>query len=133
MLDALETLGLLAELGTMGRVATRMRVTQSAVSKRVAVLEHALSAKLIEREGRRVRLTPEALALVGRAQPLLAELRSALAGEQHLSHGRLVLGVAESILSSWGPAVLAETQRAHPDVELALHTHRSPVALDGVQ
>ena len=27
MLDALETLGLLGELGTMGRVATRLRVT----------------------------------------------------------------------------------------------------------
>jgi DNA-binding transcriptional LysR family regulator len=124
---------LLAELGTMGRVATRLRVTQSAVSKRVAVLESALGAKLIEREGRRVRLTPKALALVGRAQPLLAELRGALAGEQHLERGRLVLGVSESILTSWGPVVLAEAQRAQPDVELVLHTHRSPVALDGVQ
>jgi DNA-binding transcriptional LysR family regulator len=132
MLDALETLGLLAELGTMGKVATRLRVTQSAVSKRVAALEHALGGRLIEREGRRVRLTPKALELVGRAQPLLAELRFALAGEQHLSHGRIVLGVSESILTSWGPAALAEAQRAHPDVELSLHTHRSPVALDGV-
>jgi DNA-binding transcriptional LysR family regulator len=132
MLDALETLGLLAELGTMGKVATRLRVTQSAVSKRVAALEHALGGRLIEREGRRVRLTPKALELVGRAQPLLAELRGALAGEQHLSHGRIVLGVSESILTSWGPLALAEAQRAHPDVELSLHTHRSPVALDGV-
>jgi len=132
MLDALETLGLLAELGTMGKVATRLRVTQSAVSKRVATLEHALGGRLIEREGRRVRLTPKALALVGRAEPLLAELRAALAGEQHLARGRIVLGVSESILTSWGPLALAEARRCHPDIELALHTHRSPVALDGV-
>lgn len=132
MLDALETLGLLAELGTMGKVATRLRVTQSAVSKRVAALEQALGARLIEREGRKVRLTAKALELVGRAQPLLAELRSALAGEQHLARGRIVLGVSESILTSWGPLALARAQCAHPDVSLSLHTHRSPVALDGV-
>lgn len=132
MLDALETLGLLAELGTMGRVATRQRVTQSAVSKRIATLEHALGARLIEREGRRVRLTPKALELVGRAEPLLVELRAALAGEPHLARGRIVLGVSESILTSWGPRALAHARREHPEVELVLHAHRSPVAIDGV-
>jgi DNA-binding transcriptional LysR family regulator len=133
MLDALETLGLLSELKTMGRVATRMRVTQSAVSKRVALLEAALREKLVEREGRHVRLTGRGLELVGRVQPLLAELRSTLAGEQQLERGRLLLGVSESILTSWGPSVLAAAQRAQPDVELALRTHRSPVALDAVR
>jgi DNA-binding transcriptional LysR family regulator len=133
MLDALETLGLLGELQTMGRVATRLRVTQSAVSKRIAALEHELGAKLIEREGRRVRLTPKALELVGRAQPLLAELRSTLAGERYLERGRLVLGVSESLLTSWAPLALADVQRAQPDVELVLRAHRSPVALDALR
>lgn len=133
MLDALETLGLLGELGTMGRVATRLRVTQSAVSKRVAALEHELGGRLIEREGRRVRLTPKALELIGRAQPLLAELRGALAGETHLERGRIALGISESILTSWGPYAIADVQRAQPDATLILHTHRSPVALDAVR
>lgn len=133
MLDALETLALLSELGTMGRVATRLRVTQSAVSKRIAVLEHELGARLLERAGRNVRLTPKALELISRAQPLLAELRGALAGETQLERGRIALGVSESILTSWGPVALAAAQRALPDVELLLHTHRSPVALDAVR
>jgi DNA-binding transcriptional LysR family regulator len=133
MLDALETLGLLSELGTMGRVATRLRVTQSAVSKRIAVLERELGGKLLERAGRNVRLTPKALELIGRAQPLLDELRSTLAGEAHLPRGRIVLGVSESILTSWGPLALADAQRALPELELLLHTHRSPVALDAVR
>jgi DNA-binding transcriptional LysR family regulator len=133
MLDALETLALLAELRTMGRVATRMRVTQSAVSKRVALLEAALREKLVEREGRNVRLTARGFELVGRVQPLVAELRSTLAGEQRLERGQLSLGVSESLLTSWAPRVLAAAMRAQPDVDLQLRAHRSPVALDAVR
>jgi DNA-binding transcriptional LysR family regulator len=103
------------------------------VSKRIAALEHALGGRLLERAGRHVRLTPKALELIGRAQPLLAELRGALAGETQIERGRIVLGVSESILTSWGPLALAEAQRSLPDLELLLHTHRSPVALDAVR
>jgi DNA-binding transcriptional LysR family regulator len=107
MLDALETLLTLADAGTMGRAATRLRVTQSAVSKRIASLESALGATLLERSGRNVRLTPVALELASRAQPLLSELRAALSGQAQAARGRLVVGVSESILSAWGPAALA--------------------------
>jgi DNA-binding transcriptional LysR family regulator len=133
MLDSLETLLVLSELGTMGRAATRLRITQSAVSKRIEALSSALGAPLIERVGRHVRLTPVALALAERTRPLLSELRGALAGEQIAGKGRLALGVAESLLTSWAPAALQRVKQALPDVHLELHAHRSPVALDGVR
>jgi DNA-binding transcriptional LysR family regulator len=133
MLDALETLLVVSELGTMSRAATRLRVTQSAVSKRIDALAHALGTPMVERAGRNVRLTPSALALCERARPLLSELRGALAGEQNAGKGRVVLGVAESLLSSWAPAVLQRVRRALPALELELHAHRSPVALDLVR
>jgi len=133
MLDSLETLLVLSELGTMGRAATRLRVTQSAVSKRIEALSSALGAPLIERVGRHVRLTPVALALAERTRPLLSELRGALAGEQIAGKGRLSLGVAESLLTSWAPAALQRVKQALPGVHLELHAHRSPVALDGVR
>ena len=134
MLDALETLVVLAELGTMGRAATRLRLTQSAVSKRVDTLAASVGTPMLERVGRNVRLTPAALALVERTRPLLSELRGALAGEQLAAgKGRLVLGVAESLLTSWAPAVLERVKRALPDLHLELHAHRSPVALDAVR
>src|SRR5262245_17615125 len=115
MLDALETLLMLSELGTMGRTATRLRVTQSAVSKRIDGLSAALGTPLLERVGRNVRLTPAALALAERTRPLLSELRGALAGEQLAGRGRLAVGVAESLLSSWAPAALQRVKRALPD------------------
>jgi DNA-binding transcriptional LysR family regulator len=133
MLDSLETLLVLSELGTMGRAATRLRVTQSAVSKRIEALSSALGTPMIERIGRHVRLTPAALALAERTRPLLSELRGALAGEQASGKGRLALGVAESLLTSWAPAALQRVKQALPGLHLDLHAHRSPVALDAVR
>lgn len=133
MLDPLETLVALADAGTMTRAATRLRVSQSAVTKRIAALELELGVSLVERDGRHVRLTAAAEELVVRTRPLLSELRAALGGQRELARGKVVLGVSESVLSSWGPRVLARVRTALPEVTLELHTHRSPVAVDHVR
>ncbi|MGL5199997.1 MAG: LysR family transcriptional regulator, partial [Aeromonas veronii] len=52
LLEGLETLSLLASEGTMAKVASRLYISQSAVSKRIAQLEQRLGKKLIEPEGR---------------------------------------------------------------------------------
>ena len=46
MIANLEALAALADLGTMTRAAARLRITQSAVSKRIAALEGELSLRL---------------------------------------------------------------------------------------
>ena len=133
MIANLEALAALAELGTMRRAALRLRISQSAVTKRIDALELEVGAPLRERDGRRVRLTPTALRVLERAGPLLAELRSTIAGERSLAAGPLVLGVSESILTSFAPRLLAEVCRRRPELRLRLNTHRSPVALDLVR
>lgn len=133
MLDNLEALRALHEAGTMTRAATRLRITQSAVSKRIAALQDELGVQLVEPAGRRVALTPAAQELLQRVEPLVAELRHALHSERARSGGTVALGVSESILASWGPAALARAQRALPDVELAINAHRSPVAIERVR
>ena len=134
MLANLEALHALADHETMGKAATRLRVTQSAISKRVASLETALGAPLIERSGRRVILTVAGVALVDRTRSPLAEIRAAFeAGPVADSSRRLVIGVSESILASWGPRLLDRVTRQISGLDLALHTHRSPVAIDGVR
>jgi DNA-binding transcriptional LysR family regulator len=129
----LEALAAVAELGTMRNAATRLRISQSAVTKRLDALELEVGAPLRERVGRRVRLTPAAERVLERARPLLAELRSAIAGERSQAGGWLVLGVSESILASFGPRALAEVRRRRPDLRLHLNAHRSPVAIDLVR
>ena len=97
MIANLEALIALAEVGTMTRAATALRITQSAVSKRIAALEARLGLPLVEPDGRRVRLTADGTRLLQRAAPLVAELKSALMAEASEPAGVLVLGVSESI------------------------------------
>src|SRR4051794_7239544 len=75
-------LRLLRELharGTIAAVADALRYTPSAVSQQLAVLEREAGRPLLERDGRGVRLTDDALVLVGHAEVLLqqAELAEA--------------------------------------------------------
>ena len=65
MLDQLEALRALKEEGTTARAAVRLRLTQSAISKRIDALEAEVGAPLIEAHGRGCRLTPAGEALVG--------------------------------------------------------------------
>lgn len=133
MLGPLEALHALARHGTMARAALELRVTQSAVSKRLAALEAETRTKLYERDGRRVRLTAAGFELVRRTEPLLAQLRDAVAARETTAAGRLVVGVSESILASWGAAALASVRDELPHVELVVRAHRSPVAVDHVR
>jgi len=133
MLANLEALIALSRAGTMTRAALDLRITQSAVSKRIATLESSLGLKLVEPAGRRVRLTADAARLIQSAAPLVGELRSLMLAERSELQGTLVLGVSESVLASWGPPLLAAVQRRIPGLTLELNAHRSPVAIDRVR
>jgi DNA-binding transcriptional LysR family regulator len=114
----------------MGRAATVLRVTQSAVSKRIAALEAEVGAKLIERQGRRVRLTPEAERLLEHARPLLASLREVLHAGGAARHAPLRLAATDSLLASWLPATLRAALDRLPSVEVELHAHRGPTLIE---
>ena len=60
-----------AELGTVGRAAVRLHVSQPALSKRLGALETKVGAKLLERSPQGVRLTPAGRRLYRHARPLL--------------------------------------------------------------
>ncbi|MGB0317745.1 MAG: helix-turn-helix domain-containing protein, partial [Pseudomonadales bacterium] len=64
MIENLETLVTLSKTGTMMEAATVLKISQSAVSKRVAALERQYDRALIERRGRRVVLTAYGTRLV---------------------------------------------------------------------
>jgi DNA-binding transcriptional LysR family regulator len=60
-----------AELGSLGRAAVRLSVSQPALSKRLASLEVKVGATLLERSPRGVVLTPAGRRLYEQARPLL--------------------------------------------------------------
>tara|TARA_A100001015_G_scaffold17409_1_gene20289 strand:+ start:1805 stop:2659 length:855 start_codon:yes stop_codon:yes gene_type:complete len=130
MIENLETLVALSKTGTMMEASTALRISQSAVSKRIAALEKYYDRELIERHGRRVVLTAHGTRLVERVTPLLSELRSVFLEDNALRKGKIILGVSEAILSSWGPPLFAAVRDTLPSLEFEFHAQRSPVVLD---
>ena len=133
MIENLETLLTLARTGTMLEASTELRITQSAVSKRISSLERYYDRKLIQKKGRRVELTQHGQRLVDKLSPLLSELRDLFIDEVADARGSLVIGVSDAILSSWGPSVFHKVQATLPEVSFEFHTHRTPVVLDRIR
>lgn len=133
MIENLETLVTLSKTGTMMEAATVLKISQSAVSKRVAALERQYDRALIERRGRRVVLTAYGTHLVEKVTPLITELRSVFIEEPTLQRGKIILGVSEAILASWAPALFARVRERLPEVEFEFHAQRSPVVLDRIR
>ncbi len=130
MIENLETLLTLARTGTMMEASTELRITQSAVSKRISALERYYDRKLIQKKGRRVELTQHGQMLVDKISPVLSELRDIFIDEVTGAKGELVIGVSDAILSSWGPEVFHQVREEMPEVHFVFHTHRTPVVLD---
>lgn len=132
LLEGLETLSLLASEGTMAKVASRLYISQSAVSKRINQLELRLGKKLVEPDGRQIRLTPQALELLARVAPSLAEMKGVLADSQTLTDQTpLPVACSETLLAGY----LARFMHGYleQDPHIALSTHHTPVILARVR
>src|SRR5215212_1887868 len=67
----LRTFVAVADFGTVSKVAVRLRISQSALSRQIAELEHECGFPLFDRIGRRLSLTT-------RGEQLLADCRAVL-------------------------------------------------------
>lgn len=132
LLEGLETLYVLAQEGTMGKVGSRLYISQSAVSKRIANLEARLGKKLIEPRGRNIQLTPEAKELLAEAGPELVTLKGLLFDHQQMTDdSTLHLACSETVLAAYlGPFL---EQYLIQDPGLSFHTHHTPVILEKVR
>lgn len=72
-IDELRTFCMAAELGSLGRAALSLHVSQPALSKRLAHLEAAAGTQLLERSPRGVKLTPAGRRLYEEARRLLQQ------------------------------------------------------------
>ena len=128
MLD-LRRLRLLSELarrGTIADVARAVGYTPSAISQSLAQLEREAGVPLLERDGRRVRLTPAARGLVARTDRVLAELDAAeaeLAAEHQSVRGRIVVGAFPSAAAGIVVPALAHLAERHPDLTCTVNEH----------
>jgi DNA-binding transcriptional LysR family regulator len=128
MLDV-RRLRLLTELsrrGTIAAVARAVGYTPSAVSQSLARLEREAGMSLLERDGRHVRLTPAARALVTRAERILDELAAAeaeLAAAHGSVSGEVVIGAFPSAAALLVVPALGSLGAHHPDLVCSVREH----------
>ena len=128
MLDV-RRLRLLSELSRRGTIAEVARVvgyTPSAVSQSLMQLEREVGVALLERDGRRVRLTSAAHGLVGRADRVLEELDAAeadLAAESGSVRGEVTIGAFPSAAAELVIPALATLAGRHPDLICIVREH----------
>ena len=119
------------QLGGFRRAAEKLGTTQPAVSARVAGLEAAVGAPLLERgrsasgdpaggRARSVQLTAAGMLMIS-----FAERQLALAGEMARAFGQIAevvgtvrLGVAETLVHTWLPALLRQMHETYPRLEM---------------
>ena len=135
MLDIvrLRILAAVAAHGSVTKAAKHLKYSQPAVSHHLARLEAETGARLVQRIGRGIRLTPEgehlarrAAEIVGRVDTAAAEL-SAMVG---LRTGRVRVAGFQSALAALVPHAAVTLRRDHPGIELHLADAHPQVALN---
>lgn len=128
----LKVLAAVARHGSVTEAARELHYSQPSVSHHLARLEEETGAKLIQRIGRGIRLTPEGRLLAHRAAEILGRVEAAtteLAAQVGLQAGRVRLAANASALSTIVPRAAAIVAEAHPGLELSLVEHHPVEAL----
>lgn len=120
--ERLQLLAAFARQGTMTSVAAITGYSTSAISHQLAVLEQEAGTALLERDGRRVRLTPAGRRLVTHAERILGDLKAAhadLAGSGDVPHTVRVAAFATAITAVLLP-ICSELGARQPGAELQI-------------
>ncbi len=120
-LRQLEMFRCVAEEGTFSRAAERLRVSQSAVSRQVKLLEDELGGRLLHRGARKVTLSSAGellLRTTHRVNRELEEAVSQISDTHELRRGSLCLAGGMTVCMLILPRVLKRYRKLYPQVEL---------------
>jgi len=124
----IETFMWVATLRSFRGAAEKLHTTQPAVSMRIAQLENLLGVRLLERDRRLVAPTLKGRELLAYSERLL-RLRSEMVeavGDRSAMRGIVRLGVSETIVHTWLPALIERVNTAYPNLELEIEVDISP-------
>jgi len=114
----------IADLGSFSAAAAQLRLTQSAISKRIALLEVQVSQPLFDRINRTVQLTEAGQALLPRAQRIIREVEDTkryMTDIKGLVTGSLSIATSHHIGLHRLPTVLKRFTEQYPDVHLQIN------------
>ncbi len=107
--------------GSMAKAAAALTISQPAVSKAIADMEHTLGLRLLDRSRSGIEPTAYGRALVGRGLVIFDELKHGVEELAFLADptaGELRIGSTESIAAGLLPAVIERFSREYPRVHL---------------
>lgn len=134
-LSRLRMLRELHRLGTLAEVARALSYTPSAVSQQLSQLERECRVPLLERVGRRVRLTDQALSLVAHTEEVLAQLERAeaeLAAASPRVSGTLKVASFQTVVLSFAPTALTLMAGRCPEVDVEITQREVGPAFEGL-
>ncbi len=122
-----------ASMGSISKAASRIGLSQPAVSQQIRSLENEMAVTLFVRRGAGIHLTPDGELLLKMVKPLVEKLEHL---DKEFKHQRAeveegyveVAGGGSTILYVL-PKYVEEFRRAHPKIELRLH---NVTGLEGV-
>jgi DNA-binding transcriptional LysR family regulator len=117
--ELLQTLVEVGQSATFARAAERLRITTSAVSQRLKLLEKQLGLPLFERIGRQNQMTAAARELCNTLQSCFDPIEDAvsrLRSEHAELRGIVRIGGPAPFSRLWMRPRLAELKRRHPDI-----------------
>lgn len=124
---SLRALEALDRLGSATAVAEELSLTQSAISRQIQTLESQMGVPLIQRDGRRMELTPPARAYVAEVREALHQIAQAsLRLQVQPRGGTLDLAILPTFGMRWLVPRLADFARLHPEVTINMATRLQP-------
>jgi len=124
-----------AEIGSFSEAADRLYLTQSAISKRIALLEQQIGKRLFDRIARQVSLTEAGNELLPRARRILQEYENALQAINDLSgeaSGTLRLAISHHLGLHRLPPILKQFAQQYPNVTLDIEFMDSEKAYEKI-
>jgi DNA-binding transcriptional LysR family regulator len=106
-----------AQAGSMGKAAARLRTSQSAVSRTIADLEHSLSVRLFDRSKTGIEATPYGRALIKRGITVFDELRQGIRDLEFLADptaGEVKVGASIAVAMSFASTIIDQLSMRYP-------------------
>src|SRR5689334_12851025 len=135
MLDVnrLRVIDAVARHGSVTAAAKELHYSQPSVTHHLARLEAETGAKLLQRVGRGIRLTPAGRLLADRAAEIIGRIDAAgaeLSAHVGLNAGRVRLAAFASAIGSLVPPAVATLAARHPGLQISLTDTHPPEAIE---
>lgn len=131
--EDLRHLAALADAGTLAGAARLLRVEHATVARRIAALEIALDAKLVDRRGRKIELTAVGSEVASKAiamKGVVLGIERVAAGSREELRGTVTVSAPPALSAALlGPA-FADLRRAHPGIVLHIIGENRKASLD---